>query len=179
MTSPSSWPGRLMAQRSGSPPARCLLRVGAPGAPTFARQRFRMVYHVGRTVPAYLLPLAGAGRVIFGGSLAGNVSSSCLCNSSSSSRLSRCSRVSISLVTSNLSYLGEHSTSADMFSAARLNARLGEWMWCGYPLARSSSMTGTMVLCRLVRAPACCKARFELVETSVKTALLVPTSSGL
>ncbi|MBB4380527.1 hypothetical protein GGD61_005205 [Bradyrhizobium sp. SBR1B] len=37
--------------------------------------------HAGRTVLAYLLFLAGAGRVIFGGSLAGNVCSSCLSNS--------------------------------------------------------------------------------------------------
>jgi hypothetical protein len=39
--------------------------------------------------------VAGLLRVIFGGSLAGNVSSSCRLNSLSSSRLSRCSRVSL------------------------------------------------------------------------------------
>ena len=79
---------------------------------------------------AYLPPLAGAERVIFGGSLAGNVCSSCLSNSSSSSRLSRCSRVSISLVTTNLSYLGGQPSPLT-FSATALNAWLGEWISCG------------------------------------------------
>lgn len=85
----------------------------------------------GRTVLPYLPPLAGAERVIFGGSLAGNVCSSCLSNSSSSSRLSRCSRVSISLVTTNLSYLGGQPNLLT-FSATALNA----WLANGFPAAR-------------------------------------------